>query len=95
MVRVVRCSSRDALETADASRLVRARFREGRNRRRIESAATTRGGKLRERERERKSVVRLVTMSMFASLHRSTLRERTETECLQVVQEEWIRVEGT
>lgn len=31
MVRVVRCSSRDALETADASRLVRARFREGRN----------------------------------------------------------------
>lgn len=93
MVRVVRCSSRDALETADASRLVRARFREGRNRRRIESAATTRGGKLREKERE--SVVRLVTMSMFASLHRSTLRERTETECLQVVQEEWIRVEGT
>lgn len=53
MVRVVRCSSRDALETADASRLVRARFREGRNRRRIESAATTRGGKLREKERER------------------------------------------
>lgn len=52
-MRVVRCSSRDALETADASRLVRARFREGRNRRRIESAATTRGGKLRERERER------------------------------------------
>lgn len=53
-MRVVRCSSRDALETADASRLVRARFREGRNRRRIESAATTRGGKLRERERERR-----------------------------------------
>lgn len=89
-MRVVRCSSRDALETADASRLVRARFREGRNE---EDGVYERRkrGKLRERER----VVRLVTMSMFASLHRSTLRERTETECLQVVQEEWIRVEGT
>ena len=69
--------------------------------RRMESTREGGGGREgncareRERERERERVVRLVTMSMFASLHRSTLRERTETECLQVVQEEWIRVEGT
>ena len=73
---------------------MRARFREGRNEEDgVYERRRRKRGKLRERERER--VVRLVTMSMFASLHRSTLRERTETECLQVVQEEWIRVEGT
>lgn len=71
---------------------MRARFREGRNEEDgVYERRRRKRGKLRERER----VVRLVTMSMFASLHRSTLRERTETECLQVVQEEWIRVEGT
>ena len=80
---------------------MRARFREGRNEEDgvYERRRRRKRGKLRarerERERERERVVRLVTMSMFASLHRSTLRERTETECLQVVQEEWIRVEGT
>ena len=54
MVRVVRCSSRDALETADASRLVRARFREGRNEEDgVYERRRRKRGKLRARERER------------------------------------------